>query len=80
VRQRLTYLGQCACESFNLPDAPIERSTLVAQGLHCQDLLYVPEALQSVVIDNGHKVVEMVLRRKQNCLSVGPFIQLTIPQ
>src|SRR5438552_3255640 len=92
VRQNQRRLSECkgrAVQSMedlpvivtiNFAHGPTEGAPLVRKGLEVEHLRDRAEALDLVVIDQAHEVIEPVMRRKQDRFPVRALIALPIAE
>ena len=76
--ERVVDLGVVV--AVDLADCPTEVAPLVGQRFEVQDLFDAAETLYLVVIDDGHEIVELVVRGKQCGLPRRAFVAFAVAQ
>src|ERR1035437_818254 len=73
-------LDCCQVVTVNFLHSPAKYAPLVCERIEIDHVLHCSEALDLVVIDDCTEMTELMMRREQNRLPVGAFIQLTITE
>src|SRR5450432_2747290 len=66
--------------SIDLLDAPAEGFPLSAEGLEIEDVANISQALDFVIVDDRHKIVQLVMGCEKCCFPNRAFVTFPVTQ